>query len=641
MRDNIKYKHATNESYFLGVGMDIRNYLKNNLLKNVDKPGRYIGGEWNSQIKDWSKSKCQIAFCFPDVYEVGMSHLGLQILYGLINETTPHLMERVFMPWPDMYKLMESVKLPLYSLESYKHLKEFPLVGFTLQYEMSYTNILAMLKLGGIPLRSKDRRYIDYPLIIGGGPCSVNPEPIADFFDLFLIGDGEESLPKIMDIASKYIKGGKLKNKEELLIELSSIEGIYVPSYFQPSYDSSGKYLGTLNMNDKNKKVKKALIKNLEKSYYPKNIVVPFVDAVHDRMMLEVLRGCTHGCRFCQAGMFYRPVREKSVRRLLNLSEGMVAATGYNDISLTSLSTADYTEVESLVKDLIDRYENKKISISLPSLRVDTFSVNLANLIQKVRKTGFTFAPEAGTQKMRDIINKGVTEEDLMTSLEGAFKAGWERVKLYFMIGLPGEEDEDIIGIIKLAKKVLNLGRSLLKGKSIKVTVSVSSFVPKPFTPFQWFGQNSKEELIRKQLLLKEKVREIGKGLTLNYNYSEVSILEGMLARGDRRLSVLLEEVHDLGCMFDSWDEFFSKEKWNEAIRKININKKFYSERFYEKEDSLYWDHIDLGVKKSYLWKEYKKSMHGLTTQDCRKGCTGCGVCIGDIKMDLKGAYHG
>ena len=621
--------------------MDIRQVITDIILAQVDKPGRYIGGEWNSVVKERDQSQCQIAFCFPDVYEVGMSHLGLQILYGLINETTPYAMERVFMPWPDMYQKMEENKIPLYSLESFRPLIEFPLIGFTLQYEMSYTNILAMLKLAGIPLRSKDRENDDSPLIIGGGPCSVNPEPIAPFFDLFLIGDGEEALKEIMTVTASYLKQGKITDKQNLLKELSMIRGVYVPKDYKAEYDNAGKYIRTYNFSDSKIKVKKALVKNLEESYYPTKIVIPFVDAVHDRMMLEVLRGCTHGCRFCQAGMYYRPVREKSVNRLLTISESLVPASGYDDISLTSLSTADYTGVEELVKLLIQRYEDKKISISLPSLRVDMFSVNLAKMIQKVRKTGFTFAPEAGTQRMRDVINKGVTEEDLLVSLEGAFNAGWERVKLYFMIGLPEETDEDIIGIIKLSKKVLSLGRSISKGRNIKVTVSVSSFVPKPFTPFQWFGQNSRDELIRKQNILKDSLREFGKGLTLSYHYSELSVLEAMLARGDRKLADLLEEVHNSGCMFDSWDEFFDKDKWDKAFFKLGIDRRFYSERFFDLDDNLYWDHIDLGVKKSYLWNEYQKSKEQNITKDCRLGCTGCGVCIDDIKMDIKGQYRG
>lgn len=621
--------------------MDIRKIVYDELLTEVEKPGRYIGGEWNSTNKKFEETKCQIAFCFPDVYEVGMSHLGMQILYGLVNETTPYLMERSFMPWPDMYEKMQKKGVPLYSLESFKALSDFPVVGFTLQYEMSYTNILAMLGLGNIPLTTKDRMRGNHPLVIAGGPCSVNPEPISSFIDLFLIGDGEQALPEILRITSKYLVNGKIENRENLLLELHEITGVYIPSFFKEEYDTEGKYLGTFNIFDKKKKVKKTFVTDLNNAYFPTKLVIPFVDAIHDRMMLEVLRGCTHGCRFCQAGNYYRPVREKSVSKLLDVADKLVIGSGYDDISLTSLSTADYTGVKELVDKLLSKYEKDKISISLPSLRVDTFSVELAKEIQKVRKTGFTFAPEAGTQRMRDIINKGVSEEDLMASVEGAFKAGWQRLKLYFMIGLPEETDEDVIGIIKLGKKVLDMGRRISGGKNIIVTVSVASFVPKPFTAFQWFGQNTKEELIRKQYLLKEAVRELGKGLKLSYHYSALSVLEGMFARGDRRLGEVLLSLHKKGAIFDSWDEWFKLDMWEEALEENGISKEFYSEHFFEEDEPMYWDHIDLGVKKQYLWSEYQKSKNHVTTRDCRLGCTACGVCNDEIRMDIKGEYHG
>ena len=621
--------------------MDIKKKIYDDLLKVVEKPGRYIGGEWNSTKKTFKDTQCQIAFCFPDVYEVGMSHLGMQILYGLINDTTPYLMERSFMPWPDMYKKMQENNLPLYSLESFTPLSEFPVVGFTLQYEMSYTNILAMLGLANIPLLSEDRMKGRHPLIIAGGPCSVNPEPISRFFDLFLIGDGEIALPEIMEITSKYLVDGKIDNRQELLLELSKIQGVYVPAFFKEEYDEAGNYLGTFNIHDRNLKVKKTFVADLENTYFPSKLVIPFVDAVHDRMMLEVLRGCTHGCRFCQAGNYYRPVREKSVSKLLETADKLVSCSGYDDISLTSLSTADYTGVKELVDELLNRYEKDKISISLPSLRVDTFSVELASQIQKVRKTGFTFAPEAGTQRMRDIINKGVTEEDLIASVEGAFKAGWQRLKLYFMIGLPEETDEDVIGIIKLGKKVLDMGRKISGGKNITVTVSVASFVPKPFTAFQWFGQNTREELVRKQYLLKETVREMGRGLSLSYHYSDLSVLEGMFARGDRRLGDVLMSLYEKGAMFDSWDEWFKVDMWNQALLENGITKESYSEHFFDKDEPMYWDHIDLGVRKQYLWNEYQKSKNLEITKDCRLGCTACGVCNDEIRMDIKGEYHG
>lgn len=621
--------------------MNIREQINGELLSLVEKPGRYIGGEWNSTKKTFGATRCRMAFCFPDVYEVGMSHLGMQILYGLVNDATPHLLERCFMPWPDMAEEMKSRGIPLYTLESFRPLSDFSVVGFTLQYEMSYTNVLAMLEMGGIPLTREERKAGNHPLVIGGGPCSVNPEPVADFFDLFLIGDGEEALPAILDKVSEHLEDGVLRDREGLLLELEAIGGVYIPEFYQPEYDGEGCYRGTFHVRERDRKVRKATVPDLEHSYYPKKLVMPFVDAVHDRMMLEVLRGCTHGCRFCQAGNYYRPVREKSVPTLLEQAADLVRYSGYDDISLTSLSTADYTGVGSLVDHLMERYEQDKISISLPSLRVDTFSVDLASKIQKVRKTGFTFAPEAGTQRMRDVINKGVTEEDLMASLEGAFRAGWTRIKLYFMIGLPEETDEDVIGIIRLGKRALTMGRKLSGGKNITVTVSVSSFVPKPFTAFQWFGQNSREELVRKQGLLRDALREFGKGLSLSYHTSDLSVLEGMFARGDRRLSGLLSGLHRRGARFDSWDEWFRPELWQEALEEAGIHKEDYAQRFYEKEDPLAWDHLDLGVRKSYLWSEYRKSGELSITRDCRKGCTGCGLCEGELQMDLKGVYHG
>lgn len=620
--------------------MTLREIVDKEILEFVEKPGRYIGGEWNSTTKTLDESPCSMVFCFPDVYEVGMSHLGMQILYGLINETTPYLLERCFMPWPDMIGKLKEKSLPLFSLESYTPLSKFHLVGFTLQYEMSYTNILAMLGLGGIPLYSKDRQEGGHPLVIGGGPCSVNPEPIADFFDLFLIGDGEEILPEIMRITEGYLVDGQINNRLALLKELSQLKGIYVPQFFEARYEG-GVYLGTFHRDDPENMVHKTTVANLNESYYPKKILIPFVDAVHDRMMLEVLRGCTHGCRFCQAGNYYRPVREKEVGRLIELADGLIENSGFDDISLTSLSTADFTGVEELVREITRKYEAQKISISLPSLRVDTFSVNLATQIQKVRKTGFTFAPEAGTQRMRDVINKGVTEEDLEKALEGAFAAGWQRIKLYFMIGLPEETDEDIEGIVRLGKKALDLGRRISGSRNITVTLGISSFVPKPFTAFQWFGQNTREELVRKQGILREGTKPYGKNLNLSYQYSEISVLEGMFARGDRRLSGVLYSLYLKGACFDSWDDWFRKDLWKRALEENSLNKEDYSQHIFLEKDPLYWDHIDLGVKKEYLWREYMKARSGQGTKDCRSGCTGCGICEDDLQMDIKGVYRG
>lgn len=621
--------------------IELRDKIEKKLLPLVEKPGRYIGGEWHSTDKKFEETKCQMAFCFPDVYEIGMSHLGLQILYGLINETTDCLMERVFCPWPDMVTLMEKEGIPLFSLESYSPLSRFPIVGFTLQYEMSYTNILKMLTLGNIPVTRREREGGFYPIIIGGGPCSVNPEPISDFFDVFLIGDGEELLPQILEAGGQFLKDGYISDRVGFFEAIGTLDGVYIPEWYEAIYDENGVYQGTKPVDNKVKpEIKRAIVKDLNKAYFPTKPVVPFVDAVHDRMMLEVLRGCTHGCRFCQAGMIYRPVREKTTETLMNQAKALALNTGHDDISLTSLSTADYTGVETLVCQLMDDFKKEKISVSLPSLRVDTFSVNLAKMIQTVRKTGFTFAPEAGTQKMRDVINKGVTEEDLIETLTGAFKAGWKRIKLYFMIGLPEETDADVIGIADLGKKMLQLGKTL-GVRGLTITISVSSFVPKPFTPFQWFGQNSKEELERKQRLLRENIQ--GRGLKFNYHSAPLSILEGMLARGDRKLNALLLKLHEKDCYFDSWDEWFKKDAWQEALEELNIDVEAYSSHFFEKEDPLYWDHINIGVAKDYLWQEYVNAKKQAITRDCRKGCTGCTLCnnASGLKLDLKGEYHG
>ena len=619
---------------------NLKNEIVEKLLPKVEKPGRYIGGEWNSTNKSFKETKCQMAFCFPDIYEIGMSYLGMQILYGLINEETDFLMERVFLHWPDMISLMEAESIPLFSLESHTPLIKFPIVGFSLQYEMSYTNILKMLSLSNIPVTREERKKGVYPIIIGGGPCAVNPEPISDFFDLFLIGDGEELLPQILEAGATFLKEGYIKDHEGFFDAIAHLNGVYIPEWYEAQYENNI-YKGTFPINDKaNEKVRRAIVKNLDQVYFPIKPVVPFVNAIHDRMMLEVLRGCTHGCRFCQAGIIYRPVREKTIETLIDQARKLAINTGYDDISLVSLSTTDYTGIKSLVSQLIADFKKEKISVSLPSLRVDTFSIDLAKIIKTVHKTGFTFAPEAGTQKMRDVINKGITEEDLIKTVTAAFKAGWKRIKLYFMIGLPEETDEDIIGIAELGKKILALGKSL-GVIGLTITVSVSSFVPKPFTPFQWFGQNSKFELERKQRLLKEHIHI--KGLKFNYHSASLSVLEGMLARGDRRLNKLLLKLHEKNCYLDSWSEWFKQDVWNEALEETGINITEYSEHFFIKEEPLYWDHINIGVAKDYLWKEYENAKKEIITRDCRKGCTGCNLCNEKegLKLDLKGTYYG
>ncbi|HSH34661.1 TIGR03960 family B12-binding radical SAM protein [Schnuerera sp.] len=592
------------------------------LLKRVEKPARYIGMEKNAIKKDLDQVRVKFAFAFPDIYEVGMSHLGLHILYNLINDKEDFACERVFAPWVDMEKEMIKENVPLFTLENREPIKNFDFIGFTLQYEMSYTNIINMLNLGDVPILSKDRNEDD-PFIIAGGPCAYNPEPIADIIDFFVIGEGEEVTLEILD-KYKETKGNRL----DFLKEVSKIEGVYVPSFYEIHYkkDNTIESMEPL-IEEAPKTIKKRIIKDLNKAYYPEKIIVPYIETVHDRIPLEIFRGCTRGCRFCQAGMIYRPVREKGVDRLLELAEKLSKNTGYEDISLTSLSSCDYSELQLLISKLIDRYEEQKIGVSLPSLRLDSFSIEVLKEIQKVRKTGLTFAPEAGSQRLRDVINKGVEEEDLITATTYAFEEGWSTIKLYFMIGLPTEEEEDILGIKELGYKVKDIFFSLPKNKrkgNLKITLSASCFVPKPFTPFQWVGQNSIDEFYEKIDLLKNSIRD--KKITFNYHDPKLSYLEAILARGDRRLSRVLIRAWEKGCKFDGWSEKFDYEKWIEALDETGIDGDFYALRERSIEEVLPWDFIESGVTKEYLVKEYEKSKQEELTRDCRLGCTNCGI---------------
>lgn len=604
--------------------------LFRDILPKVSKPVRYMGNEINIIRKDWDSAKVKMAFCFPDVYEVGMSHIGGKILYGLINEKTDHLLERVFAPWPDMEEVMRRENIPLYTLESYRPLTDFDVLGFTMQYELSITNILNMLDLAGIPLWA-EKRDERYPLVVAGGPVVFNPEPYADFIDVFLIGDGEELLPEFLDAvyATRSLK------KEARLLELARIEGVYVPALYEVEYNPDGTikrmYPKCAGVPEK---VKKRVVKDLDKAYFPEKPILPYMNIIHDRAVLEVMRGCQRGCRFCHAGIVYRPSRERSIATLKRQAENQIRHTGYEEISLTSLSSLDYSGIERLARELVAEYGNRGIGISLPSLRVDAFSIDLANEIQKVRKTTLTLAPEAGSQRMRNIINKNVTEEQLLEAVEAAFKSGWNAVKLYFMIGLPYEREEDLDGIIQLMEKVRDVGKKYAK-RAVEVRGSISCFVPKAHTPFQWQPQDSIEELeAKKRYMLREKK----KGIKLSFHDSETSYLEGVFSRGDRRLSKAVYLAYKKGCKFDGWSEYFRFDLWQEAFHESGINPDFYTRRRPSYEEIFPWDFIDIGVTKAFLKRENEKAEKEALTLDCRHDeCSGCGICPRfGVKVDIR-----
>ncbi|HHZ17460.1 MAG TPA: TIGR03960 family B12-binding radical SAM protein [Peptococcaceae bacterium] len=608
------------------------------VLPKVSKPLRYLGNEYNAVKKDWQAVKLRFLFAFPDVYEVGMSHLGLQIIYGLVNEQSDYLMERVFAPWTDFEAELRARGIPLFSLESATPIAQFDCIGFTLQYEMSYSNILNMLDLGRIPLLAKERGD-EFPIIMAGGPCAYNPEPLAEFIDFFVLGEGEEIILEIGAVmaAHRAKRQGK-QEKAVLLKELAQIPGIYVPAFYEARYDQNGKFAG-LKANEPEipSRVVKRVVKDLDQANFPLKPIVPYLEIVHDRMMLEVLRGCTRGCRFCQAGVLYRPVRERSQKLLVEQAEQLAQNTGHNEISLTSLSTSDYSCVEPLLRDILNRFEGRNIGVSLPSLRVDSFSVNLAKEVQRVRKTGLTFAPEAGTQRLRDVINKNVTEEDLLQVTEAVFREGWTQIKLYFMLGLPTETYADLDGIADLASKVLRRGKEILREigskKAPSITVSVSSFVPKPHTPFQWEAQDSLATLQEKQSYLRTKIRE--RGIVYNYHDAEISFLEAVFAKGDRRLGKVLLEAWRRGCRFDGWSEHFRYESWREAFREVGLIPEEIANVPLDPADPLPWDHLDSGVRKEYLLKERERAYQGQTTGDCRlTTCSVCGICQ-DLKVRL------
>ncbi len=595
------------------------------LLMKVQKPSRYTGNELGAVKKDKSEVDVRFAFCFPDKYEIGMSHLGIKILYGALNTMDGVWCERVFAPDNDMEDLMREQNIPLFALESHDAVADFDFIGFTMQYELSYTNMLNMLDLAGVPLRSADRTGMRQ-FVIAGGPCTYNSEPFADFVDLISLGEGEEVLCELMELYRECRDKGM--NRHEFLIEASKMDGIYVPSFYDMTYNDDGTIKAVIPKFGAPEKITKRIIADFDKAYYPESFVVPFVDVVHDRAVLELFRGCIRGCRFCQAGYIYRPVRHKSAETLNRQAKSLCDSTGYDEIGLSSLSTSDYKELNELLEKLLTWTEPSKTNLSLPSLRIDNFSDELLEKIKRVRKSGLTFAPEGGTQRIRDAINKNITEEDIFKTCSLTFSGGYNAVKLYFMLGLPTETDEDVCGIADLSQRIVDMYYEIMRGrkgaKSIAVTLSTACFVPKPFTPFQWEPQDTEKELDRKQQLLNSKITS--RKIKYNYHSYRTSFIEAIFARGDRKLCKVLETAFKKGCKMDSWDENFLYDKWLEAFEECGIDPAFYANRKREFDEILPWDHIDIGITKEFFIRENKKAHQSITTPNCRQQCSVCGA---------------
>ena len=612
--------------------------LEQEMLQAVEKPARYTGGEWNAQPKDSAAVLCRIALAMADVYEVGMSNLGLKILYEILNRRDDIAAERVYAPWLDMEEEMRRRGIPLFSLETFREVSSFDILGFSLQYELLITNTLNMLDLAGLPLHAAERTD-EQPFVIGGGPCVYNTEPIADFFDFFVLGDGEEIVVEVCDALIAWKKEGRPDGRRGFLRRAARIPGVYVPSFYAPEYDAQGMFTGLRILDEAaSPQIYRRVVKDLDAAPFLEKPVVPYLGIVHDRLMLELFRGCTRGCRFCQAGMAYRPVRERRPETLESLARTLFDSTGYNEMSLTSLSSADYSCLSPLVDGLLAGTQGERVSFSLPSLRIDSFSVDIAERLQQVRKSGLTFAPEAGTQRLRDVINKNVTEDDLLHSVRTAFEQGWKAVKLYFMMGLPTETDEDIVGIAELAQKVVDCYKEVKGKRGVKVTVSVSCFVPKAYTPFQWFAQVPQEEFERRQQLLKESIRD--RAISFHYHDARASVLEGALSRGDRRLSAVIETAWRNGAKFDGWTDQFKDEVWKDAFCRCGVAPEFYSRRTRDLEEVLPWAHTSPGVSADFLRREWQRAQEAALTHDCRREtCTGCGVCpeLGCDVVDWRG----